>query len=236
MRAILRANHQTRLCTISCQSWIAIEIRIDFFDTLFSNGCNGCMIEIKPPRNPTATLTQNRTRIRIQFGALKPKESKNDISPHSHYSRLYLILQTTRHSTHSHAASTIHLLGKCLCGQMSFWANVFLGKCLSGQMSFGQMSSGQMYFWANVFLGKCLLGKCLSGQMSFWANVFWANVHLGKCLSGQMSSGQMSSRQMSFWANVSGQMSLGKCRMGKCRITIFPRTVFPSITKFCGAM
>jgi hypothetical protein len=98
-------------------------------------------------------------------------------------------------------------LGKCLSGQMSFWANVFLGKCISGQMSFGQMSSGQMSFWANVFLGKCLLGKCLlgkclSGQMSFWANVFWANVHLGKCLSGQMSSGQMS-----FWANVSGQMS-----------------------------
>jgi hypothetical protein len=31
MRAILRTNHQTILCTISCQSWIAIEIRIELF-------------------------------------------------------------------------------------------------------------------------------------------------------------------------------------------------------------
>jgi hypothetical protein len=60
--------------------------------------------------------------------------------------------------------STIHLLGKCPCGQMSsgqmsIWANVFLGKCL---------------------MGKCLMGKCCSGQMSvgkcLWANVVWANV------------------------------------------------------------
>jgi hypothetical protein len=149
-------------------------------------------------RNPTATGTQNRTQIRIRFGALKPKESKNDISPHSHYSRFYLILQTTCHSTHTHASSTIHLLG-----QMSLWANVFLDKCLSGQISFwanvllgkcllGKCLSGQTSFWANVFLGKCLLGKCLSGQMFFWANAFWANVHPGKCLYGQMS----------FWANV----------------------------------
>jgi hypothetical protein len=174
MRAILRTNHQTILCTISCPRWI------EFFYTLFTNGCNGCMI---------------------------------------------------RHSTHTHASSTIHLLGKCPCGQMSFWANVFLGRCLSGQMSFwanvfwanvflGKRPSGQTSFWANVLLGKCLLSKCLSGQMSFWLNVFWsnvlwANIHLGKCLSGQMSSGQMS-----FWANVSGQMSLGKCRVGKCRVTI----------------
>jgi hypothetical protein len=171
-----------------------------------------------------ATHTQNQTRIRIQFGTCKPKESRNDISLHSHYSHLYLILQTTRHSTHIHASSTIHLLGnirvgKCLSGQMSFWADIFLGRCLwanvSGQMSFwanvllgkrpsGQMSSGQMYFWANVFLGKRLLGKrlmgkCPSRQMSFWANVFWAdvfwaNVVLGKCL----------------WANVSGQMLYGQ--------------------------
>jgi hypothetical protein len=164
----------------------------------------------------------------MRFGAVKPKESKNDISPHSHYSRLYLILQTTRHSTHTHASSTIHLLGKRPCGQMSFWANIFLGRCPSGQMSSGQMyfwanvllgkrPSGQMSFgqimsfWANVFLGKRLMGKrlmgkCPSGQMSFWADVFWANVVLGKCL----------------WANVSGQMSLGKCCMGKCLVTLLP--------------
>jgi hypothetical protein len=141
-------------------------------------------------------------------------------------------MQTTRHSMHTHALSTIHLLGKCPCGQMSFWANVFLGRCpseqtSSGKMSFGanvllgkrpfgKMSSGQMSFWANVFLGKrllgkCIMGKCPSGQVSFWAKVFWAdvlwaNVVLGKCL----------------WANVSGQMSLGKCRMGKCRVTSAP--------------
>jgi hypothetical protein len=72
------------------------------------------------------------------------------VSPYLHYSHLYVILLTTRHNTHTHASSTIHLLSKCLSGQMSFWANVFLGKCLSGQMS----------FWANVF----------------WANVVWANV------------------------------------------------------------
>jgi hypothetical protein len=76
------------------------------------------------------------------------------------------------------------LVGKCLSGQMSFWANV---KCLSGQMS----------FWANVFWSNVFLGKCLSGQMTFWANVFWTNVFLGKCRSGQMSYGQTS-----FWANI----------------------------------
>jgi hypothetical protein len=138
-----------------------------------------------------------------------------------HYSLIYLILQTTRHSTHTHASSTIHLLGKHACGHMSFWANVFLGqsllgKCLSGQMSFW---ANVFWFWANnvwanVFwgvclLGKCLMGKCPSGQIYFWANVFWAhvfwaNVVLGKCL----------------WANVSRQMSLGKCRMVKCRVTV----------------
>jgi hypothetical protein len=167
--------------------------------------------------NPMTTCRQNRTRIRIRFGALKPKETKNDISPHSYYSSLYMILQTTPHSTHTHASSTIHLLGKCPCGQTSFWANVFLGKCLSGQMSFwanvfwangllGKRPSWQTSFLANFLLGKCLLGKCLFGQMSsgqtsygqmsiwanvFWADVFWANVVLGKCI----------------WANISGQMS-----------------------------
>jgi hypothetical protein len=69
-------------------------------------------------------------------------------------------------------------LGKCLYGQMSFWANVLLGKCL-----LGKCLSGQMSFWANVLLGKRLmgkrlLGKCLSGQTSFWANISWANVFL----------------------------------------------------------
>jgi hypothetical protein len=133
----------------------------------------------------------------MRFGAAKPKESKNDISPHLHYSRLYLILQTTRQSTHTHASSTIHLLGKRPCRQMFFWANVFLGKCLSGQMS----------FWANVFWANVFLGKRHSGHTSFWANVFWANVFLGKCLSGQTSSGKRlmgkcPSGQMSFWVSV----------------------------------
>jgi hypothetical protein len=46
-------------------------------------------------------------------------------------------------------------------GQMYFLAIVFLGKCISGQMAFwanvlGQISSGPMSFWANVLLGKCL--------------------------------------------------------------------------------
>jgi hypothetical protein len=147
--------------------------------------------------NPTATGTQNQSRIRIRFGTLKPKKSKNCIYPHLHYSRLYLILQTTCHSTHTHASSTSYLLGKCPCGQMSFWANVFLGRCLSWQMS----------FWANVFLGKCP-----SGQTSAWANVFWVNVFLGKCLSEQMSSGQTSYGQTSIWANI----FLGKCLLGRC--------------------
>jgi hypothetical protein len=156
-----------------------------------------------------ATRTQNRTRIRIRFSALKPlkpKESKNDISPHLHYSRLYLILQTTRHSrTPMLQALFIFwanvLVGKCLSGQMSFWANVFLGRCPSGQMS----------FWANVFLGKRPSGQTSSGQMSFWANAFLGKRRLGKRLMGKCPSGQMSSGQMSFCANVSGQMSLGKC-------------------------
>jgi hypothetical protein len=98
------------------------------------------------------------------------------------------------HSTHTHASSTIHLPGKCPCGQMSFWANGFLGRCPSGQMS-----SGQMAFWANVLLGKRPSGQISSRQMSFWANVF-----LGKCL----------------WENVRlGKCCMGKCRKGKCRVT-----------------
>jgi hypothetical protein len=64
--------------------------------------------------------TQNWTRNRIRLGALEPKEGKNYISPHLYYSRLFVILQTTRHITHTHASSTIHLLGKCPFGQMSF--------------------------------------------------------------------------------------------------------------------
>jgi hypothetical protein len=92
-------------------------------------------------------------------------------------------------------------MGKCLSGQLSFFANVLLSKC-----HLGKCLSGQMSFWANVLLGKCLLGKCRFGQMSIWANVFWANVFLGKCLSGQMS----------FWANVVwANVPLGKRRMGK---------------------
>jgi hypothetical protein len=143
----------------------------------------------------------------MRFGAVKPKESKNDISPHSHYSCLYLILQTTHHSTHTHASSTNHLPGKRPCGQMSFCANVFLGKCLSGHIA----------FWANVFWANVFLGKRPSGQTSFGANVFWANVFLGKYLSGQTSSGQTSSGQMSIWANVFlGKCLLGRCLLGKC--------------------
>jgi hypothetical protein len=108
------------------------------------------------------------------------------------YSRLYLILQTTCHSTHTHASSTIHLLGKCPCigkclpGQMSFCANVLLGKCLLSKCLYGQMS-----FWANILLGKCLLGKCLLGKCL-----------LGKCLSGKMSFGANDFWANVFWANV----------------------------------
>jgi hypothetical protein len=106
-----------------------------------------------------------------------------------HHSRLYVILQTTICNMHTHALSTIQILG-----QMSFWSNVFWSnKCLSGQMS----------FWANVFLGRFIIG----------------NRHMGKCLSWQISSGQMSYGEMSFWANVSGQTALGMCRRGKRRIT-----------------
>jgi hypothetical protein len=66
MRAILCTNHQTILCTISCQRWIAIKFRIDFFYTLFTNGCNGCMIEIKNPKHlvqKSCNLTQLIHRI-----------------------------------------------------------------------------------------------------------------------------------------------------------------------------
>jgi hypothetical protein len=107
------------------------------------------------------------------------------------------------------------LLGKCLSGQMSFWAIAFPVKCRKGNFISDQI----------VFLIKCHLSNCLSGQMSLWvnvflANVFWANVFLGKCLSWQMSC-----EQMSFWANVvwakdSGQMSLGKCRIRKRHRTV----------------
>jgi hypothetical protein len=74
---------------------------------------------------------------------------------------------------------------------MSLMANVFMGKCLSGQMSFWAN-----VFWSNVFLVKCLSGQTSSrqtsyGQMSFWSDVFWANVVLGKCLWANV-----------VWANV----------------------------------
>jgi hypothetical protein len=49
--------------------------------------------------------------------------------------------------------------------QKSAWENVFLGKCLSGQMSFWAN-----VVWANVLLGKRRMGKWL------WANVVWSNV------------------------------------------------------------
>jgi hypothetical protein len=122
---------------------------------------------------------QPASRIQMEF---KVQQFLLICTIHAH---LWYCRQFNTARTHTHALSTIHLLGKCPWGQMSFWANVFLGKCL---------------------LGKCLLGKCCSGQMSFWANVFWANVFLGKYLFGQMSSGQMS-----IWANV----FLGKCLLGK---------------------
>jgi hypothetical protein len=61
--------------------------------------------------------------------------------------------------------STQHARTPMLQAPFIFWANGLVGKCLSGQMS----------FWANVFWANVFLGKCLSGQMSFWANVFWAN-------------------------------------------------------------
>jgi hypothetical protein len=136
---------------------------------------------------------------------------KNDISPHSHYPSLNLILQTPM-------LQALFIFWKYSCGQMSFWADVLLDKCL-----LGKCLSGQMSFWENVLLGERLLGKCIFGLMSFWANVFWANVfwanvlwanvHMVKCLCGQMSLGKC------LWANASGQMSLGKFCMGKCRVT-----------------
>jgi hypothetical protein len=43
-----------------------------------------------------------------------------------------------------------------------FWANVFLGKCLSGQMSFWAND-----LWANIFRDKCLSGQMSSGQISY---------------------------------------------------------------------
>jgi hypothetical protein len=41
----IRTNWRTNRCTIWCQRWIAIEFGIDFFRNVFTNGCNGCMIE-----------------------------------------------------------------------------------------------------------------------------------------------------------------------------------------------
>jgi hypothetical protein len=116
----------------------------------------------------------------------------------------YLILQTTQHNMHSRTPMLQALfiiwakvlVVKCLSGQLSFRANVFLGKCL-----LGKCLSGQMSFWANVLLGKCPSGQMSSGQMSFWANRFLGKCLLGKCLSGQMSSGQMSLGKC-LWANV----------------------------------
>jgi hypothetical protein len=82
-------------------------------------------------------------------------------------------------------------MGKCLSGQMSFWAIVFLRK----------WPSGQTPSWANV-----LLGKCISGQMSFWANVFWANVDWANVFWANVD-----------WANVvRANVLLGKRHMGKC--------------------
>jgi hypothetical protein len=96
-----------------------------------------------------------------------------------HHSRLYVILQTNLCNMHTHALSTIQILGqmsfrsnvfwsnKCLSWQMSFcanviWVNVHLGKCLSGQISSGQTFYGEMLFWANVS-GQTALGMCRGG-------------------------------------------------------------------------
>jgi hypothetical protein len=43
-RAILRTNHYTISCVISCQRWIAIEFGINFYLNVFII-CNGCMLE-----------------------------------------------------------------------------------------------------------------------------------------------------------------------------------------------
>jgi hypothetical protein len=108
--------------------------------------------------------------------------------PYSHYSHLHTSIcrqLDTTHTTMLQARfifwANIHMV-KSLCGQMSFWTNVYLGKSPSWQTSSGQTSC-----LANVLLGNCLLGKFISGQISFWANVLWANSFLVKCLSGQMS-------------------------------------------------
>jgi hypothetical protein len=203
---ILRTNHLTIiLITISCPRWIAFELRIYYFFKCVSNSLNGSNVQTlfrNHARNPTATRTQNRTRIRLRFGALKPKESKNYISPSF---ALFTFISDVADNSSQHAHPCFKHYSSS--GQLSLWANVFRGKRL-----FGQISSGQMSFWANVFLGKHLLGKplmgkCPSGQMSFWANVFWADV---------------------FWANVVlGQMSLGKCLWANVLLT---NVVSPSWT------
>jgi hypothetical protein len=66
-------------------------------------------------------------------------------------------------------------MGKCLYGQMSLRANVFMGKCLLGKC----------LLWAIVFMGKRCMGKCHHGQILYtqmslgkclWANLVWANI------------------------------------------------------------
>jgi hypothetical protein len=60
------------------------------------------------------------------------------------------------------------------------WANVFLGKCLSGQMSFWANAFWANVFLANVFWANVVLGKCRSGQMSL-GKCLWANVGSPGC-------------------------------------------------------
>jgi hypothetical protein len=56
-------------------------------------------------------------------------------------------------------------MGKCLSGQMSYWANVFLGNCLLGKYLMGkwQMAPRQISPRSNVD-GQMSLGRCLVGK------------------------------------------------------------------------
>ena len=102
------------------------------------------------------------------------------------------------------------LVVRCLGGQVSWWAGVFVGswlggqvswrtgffseRCLGGQVSWrtgvwvGRCFSGQVYWWEGVLVRRCisltgvLVGRWFGGQVSYWADVL-----VGRCLMGQVS-------------------------------------------------
>jgi hypothetical protein len=125
MRAILGTNHQTIMCTIYCQRWIAIEKGLVFY-TLFTNGCNGCMLYIKHPKHLV-------------------KKSWAESYGNSLWANVFLGNRLSGQMSFWAKVFWANVfLGKCLSGQMSFWAdvlwaNVVLGKCLWANV-----------VWANV--------------------------------------------------------------------------------------